>query len=277
MTIKGAILENTVKNFTKTLIGRPNTVKTQKSLFRNWIEPHLPKSDEKLNNEFIHSMATRWLEADLKPGTIKLLISLLRRYIEWKTGRSYNCGRLTHKICNLNQLEPAKAWTKDQCSKALNVAKSVDPELYKLMIVTLHTGMRKGEVFGLRWKDVDLMSGKIKISHSYDGPTKSGKPRTVPMSAVVEKILSNDYTIGSEDEHCFRRFDPNLRLEALCRLAKVPVISWHGLRHTFATLALESGVSPRLVASTLGHTRLSTTLDLYWNLTGEEINLEFLP
>jgi integrase len=52
--------------------------------------------------------------------------------------------------------------------------------------------------------------------------------------------------------------------------------TFHTLRHTFATLALEAGRSPKLVSTTLGHASLATTLNIYWNSSGESLDLGFL-
>jgi integrase len=152
-----------------------------------------------------------------------------------------------------------------------------------MMVVTLHTGMRRGELFGLKWEDIDFAKKKINIVRSYDGPTKSGKPRSVPMSDSAADVLTSCYNGQDDDEHCFNRCDPNPRLKKLQVYVygtlelKRKTISWHGLRHTFATLALEAGRSPKLVSEMLGHSKVSTTLDLYWNKSGEDLDLGFLP
>lgn len=262
--------------FTDSLIGRKSTVKTQTSLFNKWIEPYLPINTDRLDEEYVSRRVQVWVDRELKPNTIRMLISLLRKYISYKTGRDVKTTDLVRKISRMQVPRPIKAWTKDQADRAVKAAKAADNELYEMMVVTLHTGMRKGELFGLRWEDVDILTGKISVVRSYSGPTKNGKPRTIPMSKEVEMILNNRYTPGREDEYCFKRCDPNSRLEALCRAAKVPVLSWHGLRHTFATLALEAKRSPRIVAAVLGHSKVSTTLDLYWSLTGEDMDMSFI-
>jgi site-specific recombinase XerD len=72
-------------------------------------------------------------------------------------------------------------------------------------------------------------------------------------------------------------FDPNPLLKEACKRAGIRGdITFHTLRHTFATLALESGASPKLVQLTMGHAKLSTTLDLYWNVCGEKLDMSFL-
>ena len=142
----------------------------------------------------------------------------------------------------------------------------------------LHTGMRRGELLGLQFGDVDLLKGKIHVSRSYNGPTKSGLKRIVPISKELEKALLNVYNFSMrEDERIFPTSDPNPTLEYLCKRANIPRITTHGMRHTYCTLALESGMSPRKVADIVGHTNVSTTLDIYWSNIHNEVDLDFLP
>jgi integrase len=148
--------------------------------------------------------------------------------------------------------------------------------------------MRRGEVWGLKHEDVDILNDTITIQRSYSGPTKSGKPRVVPISFALEKILlafqcGNSYNyVGAKRTGSIVTsiFDPNPMLRKAAKqagLREPSKMTFHVLRHTFATLALESGVSPRLVSKALGHAQVSTTLDIYWASTGEKIDLGFLP
>jgi integrase len=71
-------------------------------------------------------------------------------------------------------------------------------------------------------------------------------------------------------------FDPNPRLRAMAKKAGMREdFTFHTLRHSWATIALESGRSPKLVSTTLGHRSLSTTLNLYWGSSGEILDMDF--
>jgi integrase len=256
--------------------GRPATIRSQKSLFKNWIEPYLPidigifSSPEKVLNEaYLVKLINCWQANDLKPGTIRLLSAIFKRYVHAHTGNEIKAPRLSRTLQNYNQ-EPVKAWTKDQVRSALETAKSTNRNLYCLMIVGLHTGMRPGEIMGLRGKDIDLLKRKISVTN-----TKTGKPRTIKMTLEVENVLSQFIRPGKEEERLFKGKIPNEMLQDLCRSARIPVLTFHGLRHTFATLALESGWSPRDVAKVLGHNKVSTTLDYYWQSINDDLEVEF--
>ncbi len=170
-----------------------------------------------------------------------------------------------------------KAWTKEERDKVLEVAKALDIELHDMILFTLHTGVRKGEMQALKSGDIDLIHSRILIRQS-----KNGRPRTIPMSVEVEELLQSGYIVGEEDEQIFSQKDPNDKLARVCYAAGVRVLTWHGLRHTFATIALEaafkqgSNISPRTIQQILGHTKFSTTVDLYWSCTHEDLDLGFL-
>jgi hypothetical protein len=228
-------------------------VKTQKSLFLNHIAPHLPEPLGDVE-QLPELMKEPW--SDLSPQTQKMLLSILCKYVRLVTKKEVNFTNHVRRLA-----KPASdltVWTLDECNVALQKAMKYDMELYKMLLTTL------------------LFRSRIKINRSYDGPTKNGKPRTIPMTLELEDMFKDDYTVGADDELIFKRCDPNNRLKVLCKIAGLPELTWHGLRHTFATLALEAGRSPKRVSAILGHSKLSTTLDIYWQATGEDMDMGFI-
>ena len=248
--------------------GRKTTIRSQRSLFKNHIEPYLC-CVKQWDESALIGMVKTWEGNDLKPGTIRLLAAIFKRWVRINRGIDIKAPRLTRSLQNHNQ-EPVKAWTKDQARTALKTALETNRYLYDLMLIGLHTGMRPGEIFGLRGKDINLLNRKLSIVN-----TKTGKPRTVKMTLEVETVISNYIKPGKEGDFLFKGKVPNEALQTLCRCAKIPVLTFHGLRHTFATLALESGWSPRDVAKVLGHNKVSTTLDYYWQAINDDLEVEF--
>lgn len=267
--------------YRQTIYGRPATIKAKINLFDNHIAPYVGRvAQEKFSERVIQD----WKENDLSVVTVKMLFVLLKSFIKFAWGLDIDTKKLNFVYFNDRMVPKAKlkVWTRGEAQKALNMASKMDQELYDVMTVALGTGLRKGELFALTWEDVDIISGFITINKSLDtetgaiGPTKTKRVRVVQMNGMVAKIMENGYTPGNEGDRCFRTFNPNKRLTRICKLAGVPEVSWHDLRHTFATTCFERGMSPKWVSSTLGHAKLTTTLDIYWQKFQEKQDLENL-
>jgi integrase len=148
-----------------------------------------------------------------------------------------------------------------------------------LYVLAIHTGMRQGELFNLRWDDVDLDAGVLRVR----GTKTARRRRTVTLSETALEALKSHLTrqleeidrMGSmwrENGLVFvteigtplnrhnltqRSFMP------LLANAGLPQIRFHDLRHTCATLLLGRGVHPKLVQHLLGHASITMTLDRY--------------
>lgn len=172
-------------------------------------------------------------------------------------------------------------------------ANDPDHAIYQLAAAS---GMRRGELLGLRWRDVDLDNGRVSVKQQWTrqgsalgfGPPKSAKSvRTIDVDPDTVEVLRIQ-----QDGQRFRRkawgkgyatvdlvfaradgspHDPNEIGRRFVRrvreLATVPVIALHGLRHTHATLLLEDGVDVKTVSERLGHDSIQTTLELYGHVT----------
>jgi len=168
--------------------------------------------------------------------------------------------------------------------------------LEALYVLAITTGLRQGELLGLRWRDVDLDAAALQIRGSMQAtkeglqiaePKTPGSRRQVMMSQppvdalrrhrvaqAAERLRmgaaweDNDLVFANKvgrpipAGHLLRRsFEPLLKKAGLAR------IRFHDLRHTSATLLLGQNVHPKIVQEMLGHTRISTTMDLYSHVT----------
>jgi integrase len=186
-----------------------------------------------------------------------------------------------------------RTWSADELATFLAFT-AQDPEL-ALYHVAAATGMRRGELLGLRWRDVDLAGARLSVRQQYTrqgkslgfGPPKSAKSiRTIDLDGETVDLLREQ-----RERQLFERRkwgnradldlvfcrpgglpeDPNVIGRRFGRrvrdLASLPAIGLHGLRHTHATLLLEEGVDVKTVSERLGHDSVQTTLELYGHVT----------
>ena len=143
----------------------------------------------------------------------------------------------------------------------------------------LMTGMRRGEICGLRWEDFDEAAGTLHVRRSvrYDhgqpiiGDTKTneGNRKMILPRGVVELLAGRRKSALTEwifpnplkPECPMNPQSAYRRLKKLLGDANLPDMTFHELRHTFATQAASNGIDPRTQASILGHTKASFTLD----------------
>ena len=156
--------------------------------------------------------------------------------------------------------------------------------MYELYYLDLATGLRRGELLGLKWTDVDLDRGVLKIQRAIsrqngkvvEAPLKTKNAyRTLPLSADAISVLKMQKCKVGNSEWVFPSptggpMSPDSVLHMLQRVLKragLPCIRFHDLRHTFATMALQNGVDVKTVSSMLGHYSAGFTLDTYAHVT----------
>jgi integrase len=181
-------------------------------------------------------------------------------------------------------------WEEDDVTRFLEAAK--DTPYYALFYTALFTGMRRSELLALRWQDVDLLLSQIYVSRSLhqlrDGSFVFRQPKTakarrtvaLPPSAILvlnehrEKQKLDRAMLGTpltDDDLVFSHLNgkpirPNTVTRAwtvLAAHAGVKVIRLHDARHSHASLMLKQGIHPKIVQERLGHSSVSTTLDIY--------------
>ena len=186
--------------------------------------------------------------------------------------------------CALPKVEhkEMKTLTADQLSAFFQEAK--DSGVYELYYLDLATGLRRGELLGLKWTDVDLDRGVLKIQRAIsrqngkvvEAPLKTKNAyRTLPLSADAISVLKMQKCKVGNSEWVFPSptggpMSPDSVLHMLQRVLKragLPRIRFHDLRHTFATMALQNGVDVKTVSSMLGHYSVGFTLDTYAHVT----------
>ena len=197
----------------------------------------------------------------------------------------------------LPKIEPfiGKAYTKEQANNLLKLLKQ-EP-LKSAVILGLFYGLRRSEVCGLRWRDVDfdtctlricntVVKTKTLIEHEKTKSRASKRtmlliPETIPYlkelqttQAENERLCGNSYTEG--DHVCVwpdgRPGSPDYVSKGFRSFLiknNLPLIRFHELRHTAGSLLLEKGLSAKQIQEYLGHEKVSTTLDIYGHLSVE--------
>ncbi len=135
------------------------------------------------------------------------------------------------------------------------------PFMQDLIRFGLNTGLRVGEIFSLRWSSVDMQKGILNILAQ-----KTGKMRTVPLNTKARNVL-DAWAMGRKNDCVFYNHDtgmPFVDLKAgfalACRKAGISDVSWHTLRHTFASRLIDRGVDIVTVQQLLGHSTVTVTM-----------------
>ncbi len=213
-------------------------------------------------------------------GIMAILNSAMSQAVQW--------GLITQNPCTAVEKPKvpkhiAPFWDADEARRFLDAA--AGDRYYVLYQVALHSGLRFGEVLGLEWQQIDLATGKISVAqqlrevsgkHTVAGPKKNSV-RTIPIpKSVVSDLVKHREKLMAEGLAGSRWVFPDanggpLRQSNIVRRsfnpiverAKVRRITFHGLRHSFATLLLSNGVDIRTVSELLGHADPAMTLRVY--------------
>lgn len=146
-----------------------------------------------------------------------------------------------------------------------------------LFTVAVATGMRQGELLGLRWSDLDPTAGTLTVRHALQWidrearlvePKTARSRRTVPLPSVATQALA---ALPRDSVYLFANdaggpLHPGTAYHALQDVlsdAGLPRVSFHALRHSYASLLIAQGVHPRVIMEALGHSQISLTMNTY--------------
>ncbi len=235
----------------------------------------------KLNREGLSSRVVRY--------THSILNNAFGQAVKWRMLPSNPCSGA--ELPRARQKE-AQVLTVEEVARLVKVFRGTRHEV--LLLVALTTGMRPSEYLALQWKDIDFDGARIQVRRSldwrYKGKWQFSEPKTarsrrsIPIPTEVVRGLQQHRRVQAEqrlkggpdwENHnlvfCDRYGRPldrqNLLRRHLRPLLKKGGLSTdltlYGLRHTCATLLLVVGVHPKIVSERLGHSSITTTLDLY--------------
>jgi len=246
---------------------------------------------QRLTPQQVQAFYASKLNEGLSQKRVKSIHAVLHRALEnavkWNLVGRNVCDLVNPPIPKRHEIQPL---TWEQAQRLLKAAH--DHKLEALLTVAITTGMRRGELLGLHWQDIDFKTRSLYVRRSVNRIGKFGIVESEPKTQRSRrKITLPAFVIDTLKQHRehqkqvrekagsqWREMDivfcnvyggylePSNLHDAFKRLlerAELPNIRFHDLRHSAATILLSMGVHPKIVQELLGHGNISMTMDIY--------------
>lgn len=242
----------------------------------------------------INNYYTFLSKIDMKEQSKNIHLSRIIGFIEWLDLMEYISPSVTRKFKKI--LVPFEVREKpkndflsfDELAKILNTFDGTNrnDEYYKFAIMFLaYSGLRRSELYGLTWNDVDFENNRVLVNKQYQMTlgkvvpyTKTNTTRNVIIPNWLTEQLFNYYKSVCKnkrftmDDFIFPERNINNRLKQACDMAGVKEVKVHDLRHTFCTMLYDNGASGKYVQSQMGHSSENTSKAIYEHLTGRMLD-----
>jgi integrase len=275
---------------------RYNSFFQYRQITNQYIIPHLGKQKLRdLKSEHIQKMYNDMVQQGRGNRTIQLTHSILHRALEQacKQGSVFrNPDDAT--IPPKPRQKEMQFLDEEQVQRFLITAQAMNDRFYALYYLAIASGMRLGEILALQWDDLDLERGTLKVQRQLT-KCKNGFRFTVPKTKAgirqidlgnstvdvlkahlrmqqAEKVIAGD---SWEDYNLvfpsmvgtpMNRSNLHKKYKSILKNSGLPLIRFHDLRHTAASLMLNNGIPVIIVSKRLGHAQPSITLDVYGHL-----------
>lgn len=218
------------------------SIRADKSRFQKYLKPEFGDKEPHTIIRLDVDRLRIKLSKKLEPKTVKNILELLKRIVNYGVSRQL-CGNLNFKMetIKIDNLK-TEDLTPEQLKNLLTaIDNSDDIQAANMMRLALYTGMRRGEMFKLKFSDIDFQRGFISIRNP-----KGGVSQKIPLNEQARKVLESH---PRTSEYIFVRFDGlpftdiKKRVNAIKQAAKLPddFRPLHGLRHTYASMLASSG------------------------------------
>jgi integrase len=229
----------------------------------------------------VQALCDELLSAGLAPGTVANILCPLQAFYR----RLEQRGAVTvNPATRLDLPAPGKRRPKrvaspQEAAKLIDALPVADRPLWA---TAFYAGLRRGELQALRWRDVDLGRGMIRVERSWDqyegaNATKSeASRRVVPLLAALRDHLdehklrsaaeADALVFGRSSTVAFAPISVDKRAKAAWRMADLASVTLHECRHTFASLLIDAGTNPKAIQTYMGHSKIQTTFDIYGHL-----------
>ena len=256
-------------------------------ILENHILPYFG-NDEALHEKAVQAFVLQKIESGMSVKSVKDILIVLKMVMkfgvknEWMNYSEWDIKYPTSSTNNeLEVLSIANH------RKILNYIQSHFTFTGLGIYISLSTGLRIGEICALKWSDINVVDGTITVSRTIERiyiiegekkhtelvintPKTKNSCREIPISkellAIIKplkKVVNEDFYVLTNDE---RPTEPRTYRNYYNRLMTkldIPKLKYHGLRHSFATRCIEAGCDYKTVSVLLGHSNISTTLNLY--------------
>jgi len=275
---------------------RPSSHQTYRGYIDNHIKPNIGNIPleklttmelQKLYRKLLTSGRVERIEADKQPKglsakTVRNINQVISSAMDLAVAQKIILENPTN-ACSLPRVEHKEMQTisSEQLQTFLEEAKRSG--VYEMYYIELSTGLRRGELLGLKWEDIDMKQGIIRVrrqvsridgkiveaplktKNSYRAVTIS--PQAVEVLKAQKEKTDDEYVFPSPNGGPISPDSVNNMLHRVLDRAGIPRVRFHDMRHTFATLALQNGVDIKTVSGMLGHFSAGFTLDTYAHVT----------
>lgn len=276
---------------------RQTTFESYAYIIRLHIKPEIGAMKlQDLRPEHLQKLYKEKKESNLSSRTVRYIHSIMHAALKQAVKNRLLFGNPT-EATNPPKIEQREitAMTVEQMNAFLHELDNTNYKRTKRIVpafkVLLGTGLRRGELLGLRWRNIDFQKNTIDIEQglvalegskkTYQDPKTDKSKNKIPMSDFVFTVLQNHWLQMTFEGHaepdkpvfCTRDGAPilprnfNKSFEALRRRAGIADINLHALRHTFATRLIEKGVQLKEIQELLRHSKISTTADIYTDIS----------
>ncbi len=261
---------------------RPSTLYSYEKTLTKWVNRHWNQIEiNRIDKRLVHELLFESMPSGTSQHTRKYVLKIIKRVFQMAVDH----GKLDRNPClgmMIKTPEPEKkVLTNEEARILLSEAKITNHRFYPIWIMALFTGMRSGELYALRWSDVNLDEGIIHVSRSWSSKngfssTKNQKTRQVPISSELLHFLK-EYKLQRKTEEFvlphlteWTRGDAAEVTRNFCKSLNLTDIRFHDLRATFITNLLSRGESLARVMAVVGHSDMETT-NVYLRKAGIEL------
>ena len=258
---------------------KPSVIRSYETSLRLRVLPELGnRKFSEIRRRDVQDIADRLLGQGLDPSTIRNTFMPLRAIFRRALARGDVAVNPTRGL----EL-PAVRGKRDRIvspEEAESLLAALPDRDRGLWATALYGGLRRGELQALRWDDVDLANGVIRVERAWDvqegpiEPKSRAARRKVPIPAILRDFLVEHkhsqgikgHVFGRPDGKAFDGPTIDARAKTAWRSAGLKPITLHEARHTFASLMITSGVNTKALATYMGHASVTITLDRYGHL-----------